>query len=165
MLPSEAATLLNVYIVELGVAEVVTVKLTCDPLTEVNTGDIPSVAVMTGVLEFDNCLLKVTDKLYNVFSSVGCVPFHPTIVGGVLRRIGPATVRPSTLASIDPSTDVRPLKVKLTLPVDRDVQANFTCFPIMLIGTILVGVPLLAVIEAHVLISLLNTAIRESVFV
>jgi hypothetical protein len=69
--PSEAVTLLKVYIVELGVDEVVTVKLTCDPLTEVKCGTISSVAVITGNIELDNSLLKRTDRLYIVFSSVG----------------------------------------------------------------------------------------------
>ena len=82
MLPSEADTFLKVYIVVLGLDEVVTVKLTCDPVTPVNTGET-SVAVIMGILELDNGLLKVTDKLYVVFSSVGCTPFQPTIVGGV----------------------------------------------------------------------------------
>ena len=121
--------------------------------------------VIIGVLLVDNCFVKVTDTLYSVNGSFGWTPAHPIIVAGVLRITGPTVVRPSTFASIDPSTDRRPLKVKVTFPVFREDHSKLILFPIILSGIIVVGDPLLAVIEVHVWISLVNIALRESVFI
>lgn len=58
-----------------------TVKLTCDSLTEVKCGTFSLVAVITGNIELDNSLLKRTDRLYIVFASVGWLSRQPIIDG------------------------------------------------------------------------------------